>query len=44
MTIIIMPYDISTTEGIFPRVMEMTSKNIIYAYYSVQEEEGHHKQ
>jgi hypothetical protein len=39
MTIITIPYDISITEGIFHRVMEMTSKNIIYASYSVQEEE-----
>jgi hypothetical protein len=34
---IITTYDISTTGGIFPRVMEKTSKNMIYASYGVQE-------
>jgi hypothetical protein len=33
MTIIItMPYDISTIEGIFLKVMEMTSENMIYEF------------
>ena len=30
--IITMPYDISTTEGIFLKVMEMASENMIYAF------------
>ena len=36
-----MPYDISITEGIFLKLIEMASENMIYASYSVQEEEWH---
>jgi hypothetical protein len=34
-----MPYDISITEGIFPKVIEMASYTMIYASYCEQEEE-----
>jgi hypothetical protein len=34
-----MPYDISIKKGIFLKLIEMASENMIYASYSVQEEE-----
>jgi len=33
------PYDISITEGMFPKVIKMASDNMIYASYCEREED-----